>query len=97
MTAFVQLIEYTTSRHDEMMKFVDQWRQAHPDRGYDWLVVGADRDKPGSFVTMVRFSSYEAAMKNNEDPATQEFAERMAQMTDAPPVFRNMDVVITEG
>jgi quinol monooxygenase YgiN len=97
MAPFIQVIEYTTSKHDEMMKFVNEWRATHPDRGYDWLVVGADRDKPGAFVTVVRFSSYEQAMKNNEDPATQEFSERMAQMTDAPPVFRNLDVMITEG
>ena len=36
-------------------------------------------------------------MKNSEDPRTTEFAEKMAELTDAPPVFRNLDVVRTEG
>ena len=36
-------------------------------------------------------------MKNSEDPATTtEFAEKIASLCDGPPVFRNLDVVMTE-
>jgi len=97
MAAFVQLIEFTTSKFDEMEKFNDEWRERYPERGYNWLVMTADRDKPGAYVTMVSFDSYDAGMKNSEDPRTTEFAEKMAELTDAPPVFRNLDVVRTEG
>ncbi len=97
MTTFVQLIEFTTSKFDEMEKLNEEWRERHPERGYRWLLLGADRDNPGKYVTMVSFDSYDAAMKNSEDPLTTEFAEKFAQLTDAPPVFRNLDVVRTEG
>ncbi|HSE70886.1 MAG TPA: hypothetical protein VLA97_09020 [Nocardioidaceae bacterium] len=97
MTAFVQLIELTTSRYDEMQKFNEEWRERNPDRRFDWLVMGADRDKPGTYVVMVRFGSYDEAMKNSEDPRTSEYAERMAALCDVPPSFRNLDVVRTEG
>ncbi|HEX6517460.1 MAG TPA: hypothetical protein VF049_17985 [Nocardioidaceae bacterium] len=97
MTAFVQIIEYSTSRFDEIETLTEEWRRRHPERGYDWLVACADRDKPGSYVTIVQFSSYEDAMRNSEDPLTTEFAEKMAKLTDQPPVFRNLDVRIAEG
>lgn len=97
MTAFVQLIEYKTSKFAEMQKLNEEWRQRHPERGYKWMVLGSDRDHPGSYVTMVEFESYEEAMKNSEDPLTTEFAERMAQLAESPPVFRNLDVTLTDG
>jgi hypothetical protein len=57
------------------------------------VLVCADRDNAGSYLTMVEFASYEEAMKNNEDPATTEFAERMQALSDGPPVFHNLDIV----
>ena len=97
MATFVQLIEFTTSKFDEMEKLNDEWRERHPDRGFNWMLLGADRDKPGSYVTMVSFDSYDAAMKNSEDPLTTEYSEKVSALTDGPPVFRNLDVVRSEG
>lgn len=97
MAAFVQLIEFTTSKYDEMEKFNNEWRESHPERGFNWMLLGSDRDKPGSYVTVVSFDSYDAAMKNSEDPVTTEYAEKMSELTDNPPVFRNLDVVRSEG
>lgn len=97
MTGFVQLFEFTTSKFDEVQKFNDEWRDRYPDRGFNWLLLGADRDKDGTYVAMVHFDSYEAAMKNSEDPRTTEYSEKMAALTDGPLSFRNLDVVRTEG
>jgi hypothetical protein len=44
----------------------------------------------------VEFRSYEAAMDNSKHPETGELAERLAQLCDSPPVFRNLDVVHEE-
>ena len=33
MSGFVQLIEFTTSKFDEMEKFTDEWRERYPERG----------------------------------------------------------------
>ena len=97
MTAFVQLVEFTSSRSDEIMKFQEEWRESNPDRLLDWSVVGQDRDKPNTFIVMVHFPSYEVAMDNSNDPRTSEYAARMAELCDGPPSFRNLDVVATEG
>jgi hypothetical protein len=40
----------------------------------------------------VEFPSYQEAMTNSGLPETGEFADRLAQLCDGPPVFRNLDV-----
>jgi hypothetical protein len=56
------------------------------------LTMGADRDRPGNFFTIVEFDSYEDAMENSNRPETSEFAAQMAKLCDGPPTFRNVDV-----
>ncbi|HEY5077303.1 MAG TPA: hypothetical protein VIJ48_07360 [Acidimicrobiia bacterium] len=45
------------------------------------------------FVQIIEFPSYEAAMRNNDLPETQQIAEQMMKLSDGPAVFRNLDVV----
>jgi hypothetical protein len=97
MSAFVQIVEMSTSRIDEMQKFNEEWRERNPDRLLDWSIVAEDRDHPGKYVVMVHFESYDVAMKNSADPRTAEFAAKMQELSDGPPTFRNLDVVMTEG
>jgi len=92
VSGFVQIIEFRTTKIDELMAFNEEWRQRFPDMGPSRVLVCANRDEQGKFYTLVEFPSYEAAMKNSEDPATTEFAERMAGLCDGPPTFRNLDV-----
>jgi hypothetical protein len=97
MTAFVQLVEMTTSRYAEVKKFNEEWRDANPDRLLDWSLVGQDRDNPDKFIAIVHFPSYEVAMENSNDPRTSKYAAGMAALCDGPPTFRNLDVVMNEG
>ena len=97
MTEFVQLVEMSTSRYDEMQKFQTQWREQNPDAMLDWSIVGRDRDHPDKYVVMVHFENYDVAMQNSADPRTAEFAEKMQELSDGPVTFRNLDVVDTEG
>ena len=94
--AFVQTIEYSTTRIDEIRQMVDDYRQSM--EGTTTVVrasLCADRDKPDTYVTIVEFPSYEEAMKNSELPETAAFAEALAKLVDGPPTFRNLDVVET--
>jgi hypothetical protein len=97
MTGFAQLIEWKTSRFDEVEKLNDEWRERFPEMGPTRVLLGADRDNAGSYVTIVEFSSYEEAMKNSSDPATSEYADRMQALADGPPVFHNLDIVRLES
>lgn len=92
MSGFFQIIEWKTSRYDEVEQLNDEWRKRFPTMGPSRIVVGADRDNAGSYMTVVEFDSYEDAMKNSADPATSEFAEKMGKLCDGPPTFHNLDV-----
>lgn len=91
---FVQIIEYKTSRFDELTQLMDDWLAKTegsriPTRG----LVTRDRDNDGTYVHVVEFPSYEEAMENSNRADTSEFAEAMAKLCDGPVVFRNLDVV----
>ena len=96
MAGFAQIIEWKSSQIDEIDKVMQEWRERFPEMGPSRVLVGADRDNTNSYVTIVEFESYEAAMKNSEDPATSEFSERMGELLDSPPTFRNLDVTRLE-
>ena len=96
MAGFVQIIEFSTSRIDEIKDMNDQWREAHPEIGPQRITVTADRDRPGTYCSIVEFADYDEAMRNSEDPTTGEWAAKMEALCDGPPVFRNLDVVLRE-
>lgn len=97
MTGFIQIIEYQTSRIDEVQALIDKRRAqlesgtalaTAPRRG----TLTADRDRPGYYVTIIEFDSYESAMENSNRPETGEMAAEMAKLCDGPPTFYNLDV-----
>lgn len=94
MGGFVQIIEYTTSRFDEIKELAEKLRaggQGGP-AGAVSVTITQDRDRPNHYITVAEFESYEKAMENSNHPATQEFAAAMAQLVDGPPTFYNLDV-----
>jgi hypothetical protein len=92
MAKFVQIIEYTTTKPDEMDKLEAEWRSAtEGKRSTGREILCRDRDRPNTYVVIVEFPSYDEAMKNNELPATQKFAEE-SQKISAGTTFRNLDV-----
>lgn len=91
--AFVQIIEFSTTRIDEVRQMVEDFRAST--EGTRTVVKGmvcADRDQANRYVNIVEFESYEEAMRNSELPETRAFAERMMKLCDGPPTFRNLDV-----
>jgi hypothetical protein len=95
MAGFIQIIELQTSRFDEVEALgkeirarLDDGSRSAPLRG----TITADRDRPGVYLNIVEFESYEAAMENSSRPETGEFAARLAKLCDAPPTFYNLDV-----
>lgn len=91
---FVQIIDFRTSRFDEMRKLEEEWEAAAgPDSAARRVITGADRDDSGRYLQVVFFDSYESAMENSNLPVTQDFAQRMMALSDGPPTFYNLDVV----
>ena len=90
---FIQVIEVTTQRPEEIEALGRGWRdQTGGRRTARRSTVTEDRDRPGTYIQLVEFDSYEDAMANSALPETAAFAEQLAKLCDAPPVFRNLDV-----
>lgn len=95
---FVQIIEYETSRADEMKTLVDQWMaQTEGKRTVVSELHGEDHEKPGHFVDIVEFPSYEQAMANSNLPETQRMASQMEALCTGKPRYLNLDVMSTQG
>ncbi|WP_326565973.1 hypothetical protein VSH64_29380 [Amycolatopsis rhabdoformis] len=95
--SFVQVIEFKTSRPDELNELMDEWKTATKgSRTATHAVVMSDRDNPGTYMEFVEFPSYEEAMRNSQLPETSKIAERMGKLCDGPPVFHNLDVMRDE-
>ena len=95
--AFIQLIEITSSQVSQIEALIGEWRaQTEGRRTAVRGTLTQDRDRPGTYVQVVEFGSYEDAMANSRLPATTAFAARLAALCDGPPVFRNLDVISVE-
>jgi len=95
---FAQIIEFSTSRFDEFERLLDDWlAQTEGSRTATRGIETRDRDRANTYLQIIEFPSYEAAMANSALPATAEIATRMAKLCDAPPTFRNLDILREQG
>ena len=91
---FIQFIEFETDNIDAFQAEIDRWVEESAEwRTATHFTLCADRDRPGSYVHIVEFPSYEEAMKNSNDPRTAEFAKRMGTLTGEGRTFRNLDLL----
>lgn len=91
---FVQIIEFTTDRFDEVKALDAEWQAATGGRRTATRqFVGRDRDRENTFWVVVEFPSFEDARTNDALPETQAFAEKMMKLASSEPTFINLDVV----
>ena len=91
---FIQMIEYKTTRIDELNVALDAWlEQTTGKRAATRGTQTRDRDAENTYVQIVEFPTYEDAMANSSLPETGEFAALLASLCDGSPTFRNLDVL----
>jgi hypothetical protein len=92
--AFVQIIEYRTSKPDQMQAVADEWVEAtEGKRKARRRVLCQDRDSNGRYFNIVFFDSYEDAMENSAMPETDRLSKKLMGFADGPATFYNLDVV----
>jgi hypothetical protein len=92
--AFIQIIEFSTTRMEEGTPHVEAWEKAtEGKRTAQRAVLCRDRNDPNHYFNVVFFDSHEAAMENSNMPETQELAQKLSELTDGPPTFYDLDVV----
>jgi quinol monooxygenase YgiN len=90
---FVQIIEFKTSDIEAVDRTLDEFlAKTEGVRTSTRATVAQDRDNAGTYLNIVEFPSYEAAMENSNLPGTAEVASKLAELCDGPPTFRNLDV-----
>ena len=93
MAKFVQIVEFQTSRIEEIEALGRPARsEGDAPAAFRRITATADRDRPGTYLMIVEFDSYESAMENSSRPETSELAAKMASLCDGPIVYRNLDV-----
>lgn len=91
---FAQIIEFQTTKFDEIDELDAKWRAATEGRRTTVRQLKAlDRDRPNTYVFIVEFDSYADAMKNSDLPETSEIAAAMTKVSDGTAVFRNVDIL----
>ncbi len=91
--AFVQIIEFTTSRLADVEAVMDDWTaKTKGKRKAQRGLLTADRDQSNRYVQIIEFPSYEEAMENSDLPETAEAAAKLLELCEGPPTFRNLDV-----
>jgi hypothetical protein len=92
--AFVQIIEFRTSKLEEVRGVGEEWEAAAGDDSKARRrVLCRDRDDSGRYMNIVFFDSFDEAMENSKLPVTQQFSQKMMALADGPPTFYNLDVV----
>jgi hypothetical protein len=96
--AFVQIIQFRTSRPDEMQAAADEWERATEGRRtVRRRILCRDRDQEGQFLNIVFFDSYEEAMANSALPETDALSKKLMALADGPPTFSNLEVIQDRG
>ena len=91
---FVQIIQFRSTKFDEMRQVEEEWDAAAREQGTARRVLNCqDRNNPGQYFTLAFFDSYESAMENSQSATTQELSQRMAALADGPPTFYDLDIV----
>ncbi|MFR9774461.1 hypothetical protein ACL02O_00165 [Micromonospora sp. MS34] len=94
--SFVQVVEYQTDRPDEVRQLGEEWSRVNPTPGPERLTLAEDRDRPGHFVIVAEFDSYEQAMEHSKQAETGEYADRMRQLATKEPRYVNLEVAHQE-
>ena len=99
MPGYVQIMEFKTSRSEEIRAFAEKVQEDLGDAARSTrMLLAEDRDRPGHFFVIGEYNSCDEAMEQSNDPRTDAASKRMAALLDGPPTFFNLDVVeLTQG
>jgi|SRR5579871_772180 len=93
MAGFIQLVEFETNDIEAVGNALRTFVDEHPDvMTFTASRVTEDRDRPGTYISIVEFASYDEAMKQSGHPALSEFMSKVGPDLMANRRFRNLDV-----
>jgi hypothetical protein len=93
MAGFIQFIEFEATDIDAVAATLERFRDENPGAlTASASTITEDRDRPGTYISIVEFPSYEKAMEQQSNPASSAFSASLAEVMSGAPRFRNLDV-----
>jgi|SRR5579872_1966533 len=93
MSDYIQIVEYETDDIDAVISTANSVPVPDDVPGPTSVVVVRDRDRPGVYASILRFASYEDAMRHSESAATHERVGKLAPLMKGDTRFYNLDIV----
>ncbi|MFF5208476.1 hypothetical protein [Streptosporangium sp. NPDC000396] len=95
--SFIQVVEFDTTHEQDVQRLMDEWRDStQGEHTATHTTLTRDRTRPGHYVAIVQFPSYEEAMRNSNMPQTDDLAHRMRDLCGGPPRYMDLDVIRDE-
>ncbi|HAM00624.1 MAG TPA: hypothetical protein DCQ30_00110 [Acidimicrobiaceae bacterium] len=93
MGEYIQIVEYESGDIDEVIRTANSVPVPDGVPKPISVIVVRDRDRPGTFATILRFKSYEDAMRHSESDATHERIAKLGPLMKGETRFYNLDIL----
>ncbi|HET6914779.1 MAG TPA: hypothetical protein VFH56_01690 [Acidimicrobiales bacterium] len=93
MGEYIQIVEYQSDDIDALIAAANSVEVPDDVPKPTSVVVVRDRDRPGTYATILRFDSYEDAMRHSDSDATQERLAKIGSLMKGDRRFYNLDVI----
>ena len=93
MAEYIQIVEYQSDDIDAVIKAANSVPVPDGVPKPISVAVVRDRDRPDTYASILRFSSYEDAMRHSESDATHERIAKIAPFMKGERRFYNLDVL----
>lgn len=93
MAEYIQIVEYESDDIDAVIRAANSVPVPDDVPKPTSVIVVRDRDRPGTYATILRFNSYEEAMRHSESDATHERIAKLGSLMQGSTRFYNLDVL----
>ena len=93
MAEYIQIVEYQTDDIEAVIAAANSVPVPDDVPKPSSVVVVRDRDRPATYATILRFASYEDAMRHSESDATHQRIAKFGPLMKGEPRFYNLDVL----
>ena len=93
MAEFIQIVEYEADDIDAVISAANSVPVPEGVPEPTSVIVVRDRDRPHTYSTILRFKSYEDAMRHSQSDATQERIAKLGPLMKGETRFYNLDIV----
>jgi hypothetical protein len=93
VTEYIQIVEYESDDIDAVITAANSVPVPDDVPKPSSVIVARDRDRPGTYATILRFNSYEEAMRHSDSDATHKRIAKLGSLMKGNTRFYNLDVL----